>query len=233
MCLMVAALVASCGKKESEGLSRITYYPVLELQGGSVEVAAKGVPFTDPGCKCTLNGEDVTAKVTVSGTVDTNNSGIYTLVYTSPKNEDGFTASASRTVYVYDVNDPMEGLFSIDMSQSKRDGAAYAAQASWTKVGGSPYHEVFAYKDGDVLYMDDILGGYYAGGRGYGANYMLGGWLAFDGYDIVEVVDSYIPGWGDGADSCEGAFDPDTNTYSFTTVYAGMNFNVVMNRVEE
>ena len=92
---LVALVMTSCGDKKSEGLSRITYYPSIELNGDSYLVWDKGMAYEDPGYVSELNGEDVTSQVTVSGSVDVNKSGIYTLTYTTVKNEDGFDASAT------------------------------------------------------------------------------------------------------------------------------------------
>ena len=108
---LVALVMTSCGDKQSEGLSRITYYPSIELKGDNYVVWEKGIPFEDPGYVSLLNGEDVTDKVTVSNMPDVNTSGIYEMTYTTMKNEDGFDASASRTVVVLDPNSAVEGFY--------------------------------------------------------------------------------------------------------------------------
>ena len=108
---MVALLVTSCGDETSEGKSRFTYYPTIDLEGDTYLVWDKGTPYVDPGYVSTLNGQDVTSEVTVSGNVDINTSGIYNLTYTTKKNEDGFDASASRTVVVLDPNSEIEGFY--------------------------------------------------------------------------------------------------------------------------
>ena len=108
---LVALVMTSCGDKKSEGLSRITYYPSIQLKGDSYLVWEKGVAYEEPGYVSELNGEDVTSQVTVSGAVDVNKSGIYTLTYTTVKNSDGFDASASRTVVVLDSSSAIEGFY--------------------------------------------------------------------------------------------------------------------------
>ena len=56
--------------------------PVITLNGGEVDVQ-KGEPFTDPGYTATDNCDgDLTDKVTVSGEVNTDKAGVYTLTYT-------------------------------------------------------------------------------------------------------------------------------------------------------
>ena len=107
MLALVSFALTSCGDKETEGLSRFTYYPVLELEGDGYMVVGKGTTFQDPGFSATLNGEDVSSQVTVSSNVNTNKSGVYTVVY-SIKNEDGIAANAKRTVVVLDLNSAVD-----------------------------------------------------------------------------------------------------------------------------
>jgi hypothetical protein len=37
----------------------------------------------------------------------------------------------------------------------------------------------------------------------------------------LELVDSYVPGWGDGLDSFEGVWDAENGIINFVCVYAG------------
>jgi hypothetical protein len=206
---LVALVMTSCDKK-SEGLSRITYYPSIELKGGNYVVWEKGVPFSEPGYVSDLNGQDVTDKVTVSGSLDVNTSGIYNLTYTTVKNEDGFDASASRTVVVLDPNSPVEGFY-INQATSNRNGTAYGRN-----------FEVLVIDNGDgTVSVDDILGGWYCQRAGYGTKYAMEAILAIGEDGTLELVDSYVPGWGDGLDSLEGEFDADNGVFNFVCVYAG------------
>jgi hypothetical protein len=206
---LVALVMTSCDKK-SEGLSRITYYPSIELKGGNYVVWEKGVPFSEPGYVSDLNGQDVTDKVTVSGSLDVNTSGIYNLTYTTVKNEDGFDASASRTVVVLDPNSPVEGFY-INQATSNRNGTAYGIIL-----------EVIVIDNGDGTFsVDDILGGWYCQRAGYGTKYAMEAILAIGEDGTLELVDSYVPGWEDGLDSLEGEFDADNGVFNFVCVYAG------------
>ena len=63
MLAVFGLVLTSCGDKDSEGLSRFTYYPTIELEGDSYLVWEKGVAFEDPGYSSTMNGEDVTITV--------------------------------------------------------------------------------------------------------------------------------------------------------------------------
>ena len=212
---LVALVMASCGDKKSEGLSRITYYPSIQLEGDSYLVWPKGTAFEEPGYTSEMNGEDVTSLVTVSGAVDTNKSGIYNLTYTTTKNEDGFDASASRTVVVLDLESNIEGFY-LNQASSDRNGTAY----------GKDY-EVLVIDNGDgTLTVDDLLGGWYCQRAGYGTRYAMSGKLGLAEDGTLTLLDSYVPGWGDGLDTFEGSFDAATSTIKFTCVYAGsLTFN--------
>jgi hypothetical protein len=100
---LVVALFSSCNKnvinntEDKVGVSTVTHYVTLELNGSAVMSIVKGESFTDPGVVAKEGDEEVTA--TVTGTVDPNTTGIYTITYTAV-NKDGFPSSATRTVVV-------------------------------------------------------------------------------------------------------------------------------------
>ena len=207
---LVALVMTSSGDKKSEGLSRITYYPSIQLKGDSYLVWEKGVAYEEPGYVSELNGEDVTSQVTVSGAVDVNKSGIYTLTYTTVKNSDGFDASASRTVVVLDSSSAIEGFY-MNQATSNRNGTAYGKN-----------FQVLVIDNGDgTISVDDLLGGWYCQRAGYGTKYAMSGVLGVAEDGTLTLIDSYVPGWGDGLDSFEGKFDAATSTINFVCVYAG------------
>ena len=205
---LCALVLTSCDKK-SEGLSRITYYPSITLNGDTYMVWEKGEAYVEPGYYSELNGEDVTSQVTVSGNVDVNKSGIYTLTYTTVKNEDGFDASASRTVVVLDSSSNIEGFY-LNQATSNRNGTAYGKN-----------YEVLVIDNGDgTVTVDDILGGWYCQRAGYGTKYAMTATIDVADDGTMTLISSYVPGWGDGLDSLEGTFDAATSTFNFVCVYA-------------
>ena len=216
MLALVSFALTSCGDKETEGLSRFTYYPLLELEGESYMVVGKGTNFQDPGFSATLNGEDVSSQVTVSSNVNTNKSGIYTVVY-SIKNEDGIAANAKRTVVVLDLNSAVEGFYQITPDSYRlRQGAQVAY--------GSPF-EMLIIDNGDGTYnVDDLLGGWYCQRAGYGTNYAMAGVIAIEDDGSVICLANGVPGWGDEADAFEGTFDAATGTFNLKVTYAAMDF---------
>ena len=196
---VVALLVTSCGDKETEGKSRFTYYPTIELEGDTYLVWDKGTPFVDPGYVSTMNGEDVTAEVIISGTPDVNKSGIYTMTYTTKKNDDGFDASASRTVVVLDPNSAVEGFY-LTQPDSYRT-------YNGNEVAFGNAFEILVIDNGDgTLYVDDLFGGWYCQRAGYGTKYAMGGTISLAADGTVGLISSLVPGWGDSLDDLTGSY---------------------------
>ena len=75
-----------------------TVPPVVTLNGDNPMYLFEGTPFTDPGATAT-DDVDGSVNVTVSGTVDANKAGTYTLTY-SATDAAGNVGRASRTVNV-------------------------------------------------------------------------------------------------------------------------------------
>ena len=212
----VALVLTSCGDKDSEGKSRFTFYPTIELEGDTYLVWDKGTPFVDPGYSSTMNGEDVSGQVTVSGSVNTNKSGIYTLTYTTVKNEDGFDASASRTVVVLDPNSDIEGFYLTQPSSYR--------SYNGNEVAYGRSFEILVIDNGDgTLDVDDLFGGWYAQRAGYGANYMMGGTIALAADGSLSLVSSLVPGWGDSLEGVEGTYS--SGVFTLVAEYvSGMKF---------
>lgn len=225
MMLAVVMFGLSSCDKESEGLTSITYFPVITLEGDSYMVVEKGSEFVDPGFKADLNGEDVSSEVKVTSYVDTSASGVYSIIY-QVYNKDGFVATASRTVVVLNLSDPIEGFYTTDPD-------CYRINAAGTKtIYGNSYELLIIGNADGTYFVEDLLGGYYSQRAGYGENYNLGGNIAIDAAGKVSAVDSFLPGWADGLDEdlIDGTYDAATGTLSWNAPYAGMNFYVTMTK---
>lgn len=221
---VVALLVTSCGDKETEGKSRFTYYPTIELEGDTYLVWDKGTPFVDPGYVSTMNGEDVTAEVMVSGTPDVNKSGIYTMTYTTKKNDDGFDASASRTVVVLDPNSAVEGFY-LTQPDSYRT-------YNGNEVAFGNAFEILVIDNGDgTLYVDDLFGGWYCQRAGYGTKYAMGGTISLAADGTVGLISSLVPGWGDGLDDLTGSYAD--GVFTIDAVYNGFTMHFYQTWVKE
>lgn len=94
---LLSLLFLSCSEDSTGGVSRVTFYPNLLLNGERIVVLTEGDAYTDPGAVADANGEPL--DVTATGTVNPNTVGVYKTVYQA-FNEDGFSASVTRTVIV-------------------------------------------------------------------------------------------------------------------------------------
>lgn len=191
--------LASCDK-DTEGLSRITTYAVLEMNGESFVKVNVGGSFNDPGCVATMGGEDVTDQIQVNSNVDTSKPGFYNVNYVV-YNEDGFPASASRTVMVVDPNN-FAGVYLGESEFGSRH--YYNAPINITKRA-----------DGTFL-IDDLAGGFYCYGRypGYEPTYdfHLEAILQLNADNTIEVLAQGSWYWGDPMEDVSGSYDPATGT---------------------
>lgn len=203
----IAMIFNSCTDDSTEGLTRITYYPELTLEGDKTLYLDKGASFTDPGYTAILNGEDVSDQVEISTNLNTNKSGIYTISY-SIVNADGFSSSASRKVIVTDPNDAIEGIYYTDPESYRLyNGAQVAYGNSFT---------ILILNNGDGTYsVDDLLGGWYCQRAGYGSNYAMQGIISVSADGSIDMLASYVPGWGNTATGMtNGKFEDGTITWN-------------------
>ena len=241
--LVVVAAMTSC-TNDPDGLTQITYYPVFTLEGGSVYTIGVGQTYTDPGYTAIEGTEDVTSKVVITiadidgqpvSAISTAEPTLYTVTYTAV-NADGFSASTQRTVFVYDpaVTTSIAGTYSTDMTETKYGAnknpfSAYAANYGNTdQCTGIEFTELAP----GIYYVNDIFGGWYEQIRGYGANYAMTGYVCLNGDNTIDLMSSYIAGWGDSLDYLEnGIYDPATGRISYSLSYAGQIFmDIVLNK---
>lgn len=166
--LMALTLVAVSCEKTTEGLTGITYYPVITLNG-DYGVMYLGETYEDPGCVAIMNGEDVSSQVTVNSNINPNQIGEYSVTYTVV-NEQGFSATATRPVYVVAENS-IENIYFSVVHGTYDGGLIYI-----TDNGDGTYH------------ISDICGGYYS-------YYRYPGYDAY-GYDFYAEADFSIAGDG-------------------------------------
>lgn len=93
--VVFTSVFTSC-KKDYEA-SKPTFLPNVSLKGDDIIVVVKGDAYNELGATATENGNEI--DYTISGIVDITIPGLYTLDYLA-LNQDGFSASASRTVFV-------------------------------------------------------------------------------------------------------------------------------------
>src|SRR5690348_12597638 len=114
------------------GRSKITNFPVLTLNGDEVMTIEKGSDFTDPGAVAKEGTNDL--QVTTTGSVDNNTVGVYKISY-SAVNKDGLSASATRTVVVYETDDTAA---SHDLSGNYAR-STNGVISTWTKLAPGVY----------------------------------------------------------------------------------------------
>lgn len=217
--ILVILMTQSC-KKDTEGFTKVTIYPIVTINGDEVIFVQKGVAFNDPGANATLDGADVSDNVVVKSTVNVNAPGKYSVVY-SMVNEDGFKVEKSRTIYVYDgtTSNIESKIYTVAPGSNRNGSPAF-----------SGYPVVVYQVSPGVFGISDFLGGYYQYRAGYGPSYAAAGEFRLNADNTLSLISSYVPGWGDSLDGLEnGIVNLSSETISFTAKYAGQfNFNVIL-----
>lgn len=136
--IALIALISSCKKDpivntpDRVGISKVTHFPILTIVGDQMILVPNGGTFTDPGVTAKAGTADV--PVTSSGSANTSQDGIYTILY-SAVNSDGFSASTYRTVVVYSAD---ASSASHDLSGSYLRSAT-GELAIWKKIAPGTY----------------------------------------------------------------------------------------------
>lgn len=195
----------------------VTHYVSIDLNEGDTYLVPVGSNYVDPGYTATEGTEDVTSKVVVSGDVDANKMGIYNVTY-SAANKDGFSASVTRQVLVYDpeVSTNISGTYKITStagSQSLFD--------RYSVIGNSVTLTQLA----PGLYsISDYWGGLYDVTVGYGSAYRCRGYFAFGKDNSITGISSSDP-WNSAMTSVTGAYDPETGKVTMDVI---INYHLVM-----
>jgi hypothetical protein len=100
-----------------------TTAPVVTLNGSSSMTISLNSTFVDPGATASDDKDGNISNVTLSGTVDKDTKGDYTLTY-SATDAAGNTGTATRTVHVVNDAEPLAGNYNVTDSV----------------IGGSTYH---------------------------------------------------------------------------------------------
>ncbi len=216
--LALSALTLFClvSCDEESGDTRIVYYPSITLEGGDVYLVTKGTTYVDPGFTALLNGEDVSADVVVTSTVNTDEYGIYTVeYYYEYYTEDGYFASSSssRTVIVCE-----EGEDVLSGTYTTTDNSYRLYNGTYTYPG---YTSTVSYIGGNAYYVSDFLAGWYAQRAGYGSAYAMTGYMLLNSDNSIDVLTTSVSGWGDSADYFEYAQYDGDSTLSWGLCYAG------------
>ena len=111
--------------------------PLITLVGDRVIDLAPGSDFVDPGFSATsINGDDITANVVVTGALDTNTEGNYLLTYHLSDEDNNVIASESRLIRIFSVEPRIESLVLKENSISPMNHYAFVP-----KTYGTPEQE--------------------------------------------------------------------------------------------
>ena len=238
--LMIAAALAmlGCGDPESEGVSHVTHYAVITLNGDEELFVKRDDAFSEPGGVAIEGDAEIPLDINYIGTyfqnvfttLDTSVPDVYTAVY-SAVNKDGFTGTATRTIYVAgqgDLTTNLEGLYTATVVRNGVVAAQYQNMkyVIVSKTGANTYQ------------LSDGIGGYYDFGRKYGPDYAALG-ATFTANDIASDDFSFGPAFGVGAFGGEATIqsmdvDAASKTIHLVTVWdAGpYTFDITLKQVQ-
>jgi hypothetical protein len=222
----VALFLFACDK-ETEGISRPTYYVAFDIQGDNPAIVQAGEKYEDAGVIATLQGKDVTSTVTVNSNVDYDEMGIYQVEYTAV-NVDGLKSRAIRDVIVCNpsVTTNISGTY-VTQKGTEREALSDGALVPY-----SGYQVKITYLAPGFFSISDFFGGYYEVRAGYGASYAMTGYVSLSEDNTINLVSSHVNGWGDGLDQLgNGKYDPETGEIIWDAYYVGAyKFHVILNK---
>lgn len=225
LCLMVFALAlwaSSCNDESTAGMTRTTHYATIEILGRSPVVLNIGESYSEEGCHAELNGKDISAQVIITSSVKSDKVGIYGIQYAA-YNEDGFSSSTSRTVYV--VNPA--SIATLYFGESQTDKRHYY---------DAP---IYVTDNGDGTYrVDDIIGGLQF--HGINPNHEP----PYDFHaeaDIRIAADNTVSQVGEtgswyfenkvAVKLVDGTYDPATKTFALNVDYGGTPLAVTLRAI--
>jgi len=211
---IAAAFVLSSCDKESLGVSKVTTYAIMTLNGSPIVFWQQGTPYVDPSCNAFEGTTDITEDIVAESNVNVATMGIYTVSY-SVENSDGFSAFKSRKVVVCDLTAPLNGVYTSNLVRTVLSSGATAARG--------PFNVIVYGKGNDEYYIDDLIGGWYNIGSGYGSAYAGPGVVKINSDNTVTLVSAKSWTWGPCSITAEGAtVNPATNTWVLHTSGDGL-----------
>ena len=184
--LVAAFALSACSKEESMGVSTVTTYATMTLNGQAEIFWPLNTPFVDPGCVAKEGSTDISSKITSTvGDVNVAKGGNYTVEY-KVLNGDGFAATATRLIHVYDATAPLNGYY---QSKIKRSNNGVIGNRG-------PYSIlVFGVGSGNY-YIGSLLGGWYNIGSAYGPAYAGAGVIKLNADNTFTIVSADKLAWG-------------------------------------
>lgn len=207
--LAVCVTVVTSCKKDSKGVSFVTTYADIVLKSTSTIAWQIGQPFVDPGFTANEGGTDLTNSVTIKSNVDVSKPGVYSVSYTV-SNSDGYPSTVARTVVVCETSAPLNGFY---QSSIIRNGS--------TKRG--PFTQLIYGIGNNRYHVQDLLGGWYDIGSGYGPLYAGAAVVELKNNNTFELISSEALGFSEGSApifTTPATYTPQTKTIAFTSMMA-------------
>lgn len=210
--------LSSCEQDlDTEGVSRITNYPTMELIGESNVFLEVGDTYTDEGviAKEGENEIDVLVKYNSGeyygeSTLNTDVPDKYAITYIA-ENADGIKLESNlRNVWVFNTGDLVNSIEGLYISSVKRiSNTAYTDDLSYVIIS----------ETGDNTYeITHAIGGYYDLSLGYGSGYAARG-AVITANDIssndFSISQAVFPIWGNTVDITDFTVDASAKTISF------------------
>lgn len=212
--------------------SRLTTYPVLEMNGQTFVEVNLGDTYVDAGCKASLGAEDYTEKIVTTGLdeLDTSTAGFYYVTY-SVVNPEGYKASVTRTIAVFDpdVTTDLSGRY------VTTENTVCHVIESGNNIILDGFDITLDYVLPGLFSVSDLLGGLYDQYVGYGEDYCMNGVIQLTDDNRIVILSGQVPAWGDSYDvKYDGTYDPETGIITWGLEYAGLySFNVEIKPVTE
>ncbi len=212
--LVLATGFYSCDKDTTGGVTLMTYYPSIEMQGDNPVAVAIGSNYQDAGVYSELFGVDVTDKVEVASNVSTDAGGVYQVSYTVTST-DGYQRTETRTVIVCDINYNHDDLSGPYTGSVKRTTLSNGGTRSYS---GNPVTLTKTSLGYGIYEISDWIAGFYAVGAAYnyGPNYAFSGLMQVTGENKIVLISMKNP-WGSPFTQMSGAYDATTGDISWTT----------------
>jgi len=227
-CLIVLfTLVLFSCKKETENLSRSTYYVAFEIKGDNPAIVQVGEPYVDAGFIATEHGKAFTGKVTTKTNVNYKEMGIYQVEY-SATNIDGLESRAIREVIVCNpgVTTDIGGVWNVSSAGTYRSAAGTP-----TYYGGAGYTVRITKLAPGFFSVSDYLAGWYAVRAGYGSGYAFTGNIALNEDNTISYISGKMDPWGMGMQSFNNAkYDPIVNTVKWEYGWNNWIFYVTLTK---
>lgn len=162
--ILIGVSFTAC-KESTEGISKVTTYATMTLNGDDPLFWNLGTTFVDPGCVAIEGTTDISSSITTASDININSLGRYTITY-NVLNSDGFAATKTRTVYVCNTSDTRNGYYKSSIKRSY-NGGAYTSRGT--------YSILILGNGSNQLWVEDLIGGWYWYGSGYGIAYSTSG----------------------------------------------------------